>query len=610
VTFATPFGLLALLAIPAIVAIHLFRRRFPPRPVSGLFLWQFARQTPESGGKISRLPITTSLLLECLAALALALILAGARLSPVGVTQHLVVLLDDTASMASVNTAGESARDRAVRRIREEMDRLPSAARFSIVLSGERPTVLAGPAVVGLEARKALDAWTPLAPHHAMTMGLRLARELAGETGRLIVVSDMPPQARGEANFEGGLWASVGEAAPNVGVTAAQRTIAAGDRRGLVSLTLTNNATAPVERRLTISAAEQQVLARDVDVPPGPSSLTLPLPADLPAVRVALADDALARDNAVVLAAPRARTVAVEVELPEGRGRNALNDALAAAPGVAIAQSGHLAFVEAGALDRPRSSDVWRVGFGRAPAPLAAPGEPHDFIGPFVLEKRHALLQGVTLGGVVWTGAVPLAPGVVRPLISAGDQILAGPIASPSTVGTAMLFNLDLDRTNLVRSPDWPILISNIVEMRRQNLPGPERWNYRTGEWIRIRLDRDPKAPLRFRCGGVERDLPSARNLEFMAPSPGGLLQVLEGDDVLFEIGVNFLDEIETALRDQTTADLGSVGDPAGLRGETAAASDPLFWLLLVVAGAATLTNWCLLSPRRAPRTSWPQAVS
>ena len=116
--FATPLGLLALVAVPAIVAIHLFRRRFPVRPVAGLFLWQIARKTPEGGGRIARLPITTSLLLECLAALALALILAGARCSPAGISHHLVVLLDDSASMAAVNAAGESARDRAVRRMR------------------------------------------------------------------------------------------------------------------------------------------------------------------------------------------------------------------------------------------------------------------------------------------------------------------------------------------------------------------------------------------------------------------------------------------------------------------------------------------------------------
>jgi hypothetical protein len=171
--------------------------------------------------------------------------------------------------------------------------------------------------------------------------------------------------------------------------------------------------------------------------------------------------------------------------------------------------------------------------------------------------------------------------------------VLAG-LASGPGIGnrTAILLNLDLQRTNLIRSPDWPILISNLVEMRRQQLPGPERWNYRSGEWVRARLDRDPKAALRFRCGDVERALPAGRLIEIIAPSPGGLLQILEGDDVLFEIGVNFLDETETALRDRSTSDPGAIGEVAGVRAETSATSDPLFWILLTVAAAALILNW------------------
>ena len=204
-----------------------------------------------------------------------------------------------------------------------------------------------------------------------------------------------------------------------------------------------------------------------------------------------------------------------------------------------------------------------------------------------MLEKRHPLLLGMTLGGVVWPGAMPLAAGAVRPLVSAGDQVLVGmPLRRPAPrTEPAILFNLDLDRTNLIRAPDWPILISNLVEMRRQSLPGPERWNYRVGEWVRVRLGRDPKGPLRFRCGAVERALPAGRQLEFIAPSPGGLLQILEGDEVLFELGVNFLDESETNLRDQSTADAGELADVAGLRAESGPASDPLFWVLLAIGG-------------------------
>ncbi|HVH56149.1 MAG TPA: BatA and WFA domain-containing protein [Vicinamibacterales bacterium] len=603
-TFVTPIGLVALLTIPAIVAIHLFRRRFPRRAVAGLFLWQSVRQTPEGGGKITRLPITTSLILECLAALALALILAGARLSPASVSEHLVVLLDDSASMAAVNGAGESTRDRAVRRVIAEMDRLGAGARITIVQSGIRPSVLSGPAALDVEARPALHAWTPEAPGHSLALGLRLARELAGTNGKLMVVSDVPPAQRGEPGFVGGLWAAVGERLGNVGITAAQRTPAIAEGRGAMSLTLANHADASAKRQLVVSAGEKNILTRDLDVPPGTSSLSIPLPANIGTVRVALSDDALVRDNAVVLAEPRPHLVGVENHLREGRGRDALVRALGALSGVTQAAAGHLAFADAATLDKPASPGLWRVGFGRPPAAWVRNSEATDFIGPFVLEKRHPLLLGMTLGGVVWTGATPLAANTVRPLVSAGDQVLIGAIGGQST-DPAILVNLDLDRTNLIRAPDWPVLISNIVEIRRQNLPGPERWNYRVGEWVRVRLAADPKSALRVRSAGVERPLPAARQLEFLAPSPGGALQILDGEDVLLELGVNFLDESETDLRRQATADSGAFVGASGLRAESGPESDPLFWLLLTIAGLAILANWCLLpalarSERRA----------
>lgn len=607
--FATPWGLLALLAIPGIIAIHLFRRRFPVRPVAGLFLWQIARQTPEGGGRITKLPITASLLLECLAALALALILAGARVRPDTLSQHLVVLLDDSASMAAVNAGGDSTRDRAVRRVLSEIDRLPSSSRVTIIESGERPSMVAGPAALALEARTALEAWTPEAQHHPMSLGLRLARELAGDTGMLLVVSDVDAPARGEPAFDNGLWVALGEPVANAGITAALRTAAHDDGGDTLFLTVTSNASAGARRRLTVRTGDRDVLAQDLDVSPGSSSLTLSVPPELAAVHVSLDDDGLRRDNEVVLARPRLRTVAVENRLPEGRGRTAVFNALNALSGVDIAEAGHLSFVDAADLDRPVATATWRAGFGRPPANWVASGAPQDVISPFVLEKRHPLLLGVTLDGVVWSGTVPLVRDAVRPVVSSGDRMLAGMPASPAVAGTAILFNLDLDRTNLIRSPDWPILVSNLVEMRRQSLPGPERWNYRSGEWVRVRLDRDPQEPLRYRCGDIERTLPPGRQVEFIAPSPGGLLQILEGDRLLFEVGVNFLDDVETALANQSRSETGELARAAGRRVETGAASDPLFWMLLVIGGFAILANWWILAPARrsgpSRRLSW-----
>jgi hypothetical protein len=328
--------------------------------------------------------------------------------------------------------------------------------------------------------------------------------------------------------------------------------------------------------------------------------LTLPIPPGLPAARVSLSEDALLRDNAVTLVEPKPRVVGVANHLREGRGREALIKALAALAGVTQAEPGHLAFVDAETLEPQAAPGVWRVGIGRPPARWTAAGEPRDFIGPYVIEKRHPLLLGVTLDGVVWTGAAPVTPDAVRPVASAGDRPFVGIVpARRGSTDTDVLLNLDLDRTNLIRSPDWPILISNAVEMRRQRLPGPERWNYRIGEWVRVSLGRDPKAPLRFRCGAVERALPAGERIEFLAPSPGGLLQILEGSEVLFELGVNFADESETNLRHQATADKGVFSDSPGLRGESGPASDPLFWVLLAIATGAVVANWWVLAPRR-----------
>jgi Ca-activated chloride channel homolog len=306
--------------------------------------------------------------------------------------------------MAAVNGRGEGPRDRAIKRVLADLDRLGNRARVTIVASGDRPSVLAGPAAFAVDARRALEKWRPEAPHHSLAMGLRLARELAGDTGKLMVMSDALPSPRTE---DGVFWVALGEPLANVGIIGAERTLSPDQGRGAVSLTLANNSDSLARRRVHVTAGGKDVLSRELEVAAGVSSLTLPIPAGLPAVRVALSGDAMARDNEVMLAEPRARVVGVDNRLPEGRGRDALTRALGAIGGVtpvaAGAESAHLIFADAGALDQPQPAGAWRVGFGRAPAAWnAKAGDPkgeqksdpqaQDFLGPFVLEKRHPLL--------------------------------------------------------------------------------------------------------------------------------------------------------------------------------------------------------------------------
>ena len=105
-TFVNPWGLLALLAVPAIIVIHLYQRRFPTLVVTGLHLWSVETRPSLPGRRREKLPVSTSLILECLAATLLALLLAGPRIGEANRVPHLVVVLDDSASMSARRVDG------------------------------------------------------------------------------------------------------------------------------------------------------------------------------------------------------------------------------------------------------------------------------------------------------------------------------------------------------------------------------------------------------------------------------------------------------------------------------------------------------------------------
>jgi len=85
--------------------------------------------------------------------------------------------------------------------------------------------------------------------------------------------------------------------------------------------------------------------------------------------------------------------------------------------------------------------------------------------------------------------------------------------------------------------------------------------------------------------------------VEFTAPAPC-LLEVLEGDQIAFQLGVNFLDEIESDLSDRVRGEFGRSNPRAGgVLTEGGPEADPLFWSLLAVAGFAMFANWCWALP-------------
>jgi hypothetical protein len=595
--FANPLGLLALMALPAILGLHVFRRRFRPHVVSAVFLWHARERTPLSGRRRERLRDSPSLWLELAAALALAMALAGPRACGGGEARHLVVVLDASASMAA-RVDGASARERAVALVGERIDALPARSRVTLVASGRRPTVLAGPAAFPAEARARLRTFDPRAPRHELAPAIALGLELAGGAALLVVTDgfepeDFPPEVE---------LVALGRPVDNVAFTHVARVREReahggtdGVTRERVYLTVASYARAPVDTSLELASGGSVLETRALTLQPGERRhIAFDLPPDAPVLEARLAPDALAIDDQAWLAPVPPRTLALAAELaPETARALGLSRAGAAsdAPGIerwlalvpdsvdaGSAAAAHLAIAE-----RPVGGvQTWCL-------VLTAPGaERKDLIGPFLIEKRHPLVEGLTLEGSVWSMDPGLALGGV-PLVSAGNAVL---LAEERTGERALwTANLDPARSTMQRSPDWPILLANLAELRRAELPGPARTNLRLGEALVFR----PAAELRETGAelagtereyvltgpaGAERSLAARATLYVDGLEQPGLHRLSCDGRVLAELAVSFVDAAESDLR----------GLAAGTRASTvggATLAAELTWIELALAAAA-----------------------
>jgi hypothetical protein len=364
--------------------------------------------------------------------------------------------------------------------------------RVSLVLSGARPTLLLGPREPAALAAQALSAWAPGQPSHDPGPGLALALELAGPDDRVLVVTDdpallLPPRCE---------LAALGRALGNAALLSARRMATPAGETLLVDVGYWGEA--PGEPTVTVeSGAGARLYARQVRLLSGRvAHLTVELPASGEDLRVRLSDDALAIDNSALLLPEPARSVRVANLLDAESARLlSLERALAALDGVR-------SIADPLAADLLVSGAPGALVQGRTELVIGAPGTArNEWIGPFLMDRRHPLVSGLSLQGVVWSAAPGELDGV--PIVLAGEQPLLAEVVEGSA--TRVLLDLDPARSNLAQSPDWPILLANVVERVRATLPGPAAEYFRLPAGTLGGGARDAQQCAGGRCAGHRR---------------------------------------------------------------------------------------------------------
>jgi len=519
-SFGFPLGLLALGAVAPLLVAYFLRRKQPPRTVSALFLWRSPDQRAEAGPKLQRFSRELSLLLELCAVVAAAAFLSDAHCGGGASKRHLVAVVDGSLSMQATS-GGRTAADR-VRDKLASLVNVEGAGQLTIVESGLKPTVLAGPQAEVSRALSDLEKWVPSQPAHDVAPALLMARELAGGKGNKVHFFTDGPPAEGVLMPPEVEVVSAGEALDNVALLSAQRTDVEGEAS--VTVRVGNFSKAARTVKLQLGPRTQELELQ----PGGTSVVQLKLPAAGP-LTVSLPDDALPIDGKVtLLPSPPPATKVVLLTGLDPNAASALRRALAVVPGVTVSTALQPDAFTVG----PRGSSA-EVTFG-APAP------PKSFLGPFFAQKGNPLLEDVQLSGAIWTaGANPAG----RPLMSAGEAVLL----SEEEDGR-LHFNLDVGRSNVQRTVAWPILVSNLVRRARLSLPGLPRRHLMLGEDIPVTTAPGAKYVL-LGPGGLQRPVLGVGPVVLPAVPVPGRWALLREDEEIDALEVLGLDPRESDLR-------------------------------------------------------------
>ncbi len=546
---ANLWGLLGLIALPVIFYIHFYRRRFPPRKIAGLFLWLSPRQQSPAGKMRQRPPVTLSLLLELLAALLVTLMLSDLRIHDTGRYRHLVFVLDSSASMAAQNQAGQSSTQRVKDFVQEQLTDPKTHLQATLILTGKRPTILGRTASEPLEAIASLDSYKPSLSSHSPAEALSLALDLAGAQAEVFFLSDqLPPEDERHRQLT---YIALGQPRHNVGFVAAQWRPDYSLAKDQIFMRIANFSDRTKHVQLTGRIAEQTILSRTITIAGGAEEkMVWKAPSGVEQIRFELSpDDSLGLDNHIVMIKPARKVVVVANLFPDGPVREQIDRALSVVKNIRVvnsSQSAQLVIAPPQQFEPTADDRSWWLLIGPLSPKYRSQGQPKNMVGPFLTEPTHPLLEGVSLQGIIWAGAAPARSDLI-PIVSGANIPLITRVPLP--MGRAYWFNLNMERSNLTLSPDWPILVSNLVELRRAELPGLSRRSFRLGEVIRYPR-RDPLSHLILSGPqGADKELPPSAQVYLAELGTAGIYQILSDGNVSQRFSLNLLDDKESDLR-------------------------------------------------------------
>lgn len=582
-TLANPLGLIALLGIPAVLAIHFLQRKAKELPVSTLFLLEHTRREAASGRRFERLIPSIPLWMQLLAVLLLTWILVEPRYRKFGSIQRIAVVLDSSASMSVF-------KQDAIRKLRDSLPALRGGAsemQLTVLESlPNRPRIYTGTSVNDLE--QAVRNWEPSAGPIDPTQALRLARSLVSKDGSVVYLTDTPTA---NLPFEADLMA-VGRPIENVGFTGVSFT---RDHDTLIWRAMVkNHGSKAADRTWALHTSTGSTPARPLHLEPGAMiTLQAAFPIDANHVRVELSPDSFVLDDVLPMVAPRPKTLKLA---------NATSANFAALSGKLI-QS----------LDATETSAD-----GTAADLTLASYNPLDPVLPggsaFLLVEDETRTGNWLKGGIV-AESHPLMDGLnwqsllVRETIQferkPDDQILLWQEKRPLILlreegeTRRLLINFDPSLSNAEKQPAFVVLFHRFAESIRQRKIAAVAENLETGQPVVFASQKGKPVVVSATNPKGGTISPPGNGAALIAIRTPGFQTFMQEDKPLLSAAVHFGDPRE--------ADLSKCGTNSGetflgkSRIEQHSKPDPLWRTWILLLGGALLVAWKYSAGKASP---------
>ncbi|MEM0895986.1 MAG: BatA domain-containing protein [Verrucomicrobiota bacterium] len=596
--FANPLGFLALLGLPAIVAIHFLQQKSKLTNVSTLFLLEQIAREDVTGHRFERFRRSIPLWLQLLGILLLTWLLVQPRWIGKDSVQRVAIVLDSTASMNAfreTTTAklGQALDDIAPLAARSEYIALESHSTGDRLYSGSTISTL----------RESLANWFPRESAHDATDALRLARSLVGPAGIVVYATD---HQRADLPFSAKLF-SAASPMVNCGFTGVETET--NEQGELLWKVLVRNHSAVPQKRIWRLEVDGAVGANnEITLDAGDSeTIRGPFPEGVDQLVLQLSPDNFTIDDTLPLLRPKEKILRVASAGNAEEFEPLFEKIRHGVPGIESVSADEETPPDATFVIHDPLQPV-EIG-SHACIFSADPIDAGLYLDGEIVVENHPLVEKLNWQGLLARRSLGMA-------MRETDEVLVWIGNEPMIFlrgenGLRQLgFGFDVRKSNATRLPAFIILMQRFLEGIREEKV-METWaNVDVRQRLSLAYSTGEEAkPLSLRVDGQPpREIPLEQSSFLRAPDMPGYFEVWQGKQRLFRGAAQFSDAREADFREASSFN-GIQGIDSELV-ESQQESDGLWRLWTLLLTALLLGSWYYSDRKRRPKASELSAPS